>query len=88
METSIDTVINNIPYLMKELREDGIGKYLLLKDDTEFLLGYVIGYVRASWLGSYFFAFGRTPDDEMLAEATIIILKRGDEIKEKIFQTG
>lgn len=88
LEKEIDRAISEVPLVMKAVRESGYKKIANIREETDYVLGYVMGEIIKGF--SIYFAtrHGRIATPEELQEMTSIPLKRTKEIKDAIFNCG
>jgi|GEM_PF-2405490 len=89
LELIINNVINQIPTQMKYVRNADVKKYLMYKNDEDFVLGWVLGRIVAqcevilSGFGGW-----KTLELSDYQELSNIVNNKMPQIHNKIFETG
>jgi len=88
LENQIDKAIENIPNLAKLSQREDFRKHFQLKEESDFMVGLVWGYVLRAFQDMFILDYSRLPNEMETSDAMTIVFKRTKEIREAIFKCG
>ena len=88
LENQIDRTIANIPELAKISQREDFRKDFQIKEESDFMVGMVWGYIMRAFQDMFILDHSRQPNDVEALDAMSIVFKRTKEIREAIFKCG
>jgi hypothetical protein len=87
LETTADAVINAVPNLASNMKQEE-AKKLKVKNNDDYLLGYAHGEIMGSFSTTFLAANKRPTNEEEYQQAREIVYNRTDEIMRAIFKAS
>ena len=88
LENQIDRAIENIPGLAKLSQREDFREHFQLREESDFMVGMVWGYVLRAFQDLFILDHSRPPNEMEALDAMSIVFKRTKEIREAIFKCG
>ena len=88
LENEIDKAIKNIPDLAKLTQREDFRKDFQVREESDFMVGLIWGYVLRSFQDFFILDNNRLPNQIETLDAMSIVFKRTKEMKEAIFKCG
>lgn len=88
LENEIDKAIKKIPDLAKLTQREDFRKDFQIREESDFMVGIIWGYVLRSFQDFFVLDYNRSPNQIETLDAMSIVFKRTKEMKEAIFKCG
>jgi len=88
LENEIDKAIKKIPDLAKLTQKEDFRKNFQVREESDFMVGIIWGYVLRSFQDFFVLDYNRLPNQIETLDAMSIVFKRTKEMKEAIFKCG
>jgi hypothetical protein len=88
LEQTIDSVINQIPVMVKAVRDPTFKTLLQIKEGNDFVMGLAWGKIYTEFVAYLLASRGSSYDDEEGDKIAQIIIRRSAEIRDVIFNGG
>jgi len=88
LEKTIDRTVKQVPDIVQMSRDEGYQKHAQIKEVDDFVLGIATGVIYGGFVEYFVARQQRQVNDDEIAEANQVILRRMREIKDAIFNCG
>jgi len=88
LDKTIDIAIQELPYMVKIYRMPKFKSYMMLKEENDFVFGYVWGHVITTMSTYIQSSQKRPPRDDEMEEVNEVMIRRSADIRKAIFDTG
>ena len=88
LEKTIDSIINQVPIIMKMVRTEEYKKFIQYKDEGDVVLALATGIIYGVFIQYFLTRQQREPNSDEFGKANQVIFRRTREIKETIFKCG
>jgi hypothetical protein len=88
LEQTIDSVINQIPVMVKAVRDPAFKSLLQIKEGNDFVMGLAWGKIYTEFVAYLIASRGTSYDKEEGDKIAQIIMRRSAEIRDAIFNGG